>query len=272
MTSQSGGALRLESSVESNTLVLRPVGELSAATYEMLRDGLLKCAAEEPAAIVVDLASMHATTRSLLTVFPTVLDRISNWPGVTLVLAAARQPLRALLDSSAVSRFVSTYRSVPEALESLAAAPGRRRRNVHLPCDPASARLARHLIKQTCGEWGIPEMANDAMVVASELIDNMVQHARSEGRLRLELRRNMLTVAVADEDARPPQLRVPGVRTAGGRGLVLVDKLSRNWGTAPQLSGGKVVWAVLTVSSRTRTSSTMHNRSSASKSRYLSTA
>ena len=38
---------------------------------------------------------------------------------VTLVLAAARQPLRALLDSSAVSRFVSTYRSVPEALEGL---------------------------------------------------------------------------------------------------------------------------------------------------------
>jgi anti-sigma regulatory factor (Ser/Thr protein kinase)/anti-anti-sigma regulatory factor len=272
MTSQSGGALRLESSVQRNTLVLRPVGELSAATYEQLRDGLLKYAAEEPAAIVVDLGSMHATTRSLLTVFPAVLDRISNWPGVTLVLAAARQPLRTLLDSSAVSRFVSTYCSVPEALESLAAAPRRRRRQVQLPCDPASARLARQLVKQTCHEWDIPEMAADAVVVVSELIDNMVQHARSEGRLRLELRRNMLTVAVADHDARPPQLRVPGLRAAGGRGLVLVDKLSRNWGTAPQHDGGKVVWAVLAVSTRSRANSAIRARPPSSTGRYLSTA
>ena len=272
MTSQSGGTLRLESSVESSALVLRPVGELSAKTYELLRDGLLKCAAEEPAAIVVDLACMHATTRSLLTVFPTVLDRISNWPGVTLVLAAARQPLRALLDSSAVSRFVSTYRSVPEALEGLEAAPRRRRRQVQLACDPASARMARQLVKRTCNEWGIPEMAADAMVVASELIDNMVQHARSPGRLRLELRRNMLTVAVTDEDSRLPQLRVPGLRAAGGRGLVLVDKLSRNWGTASQVGGGKVVWAVLAVSTRTRANSTMRSRTRPSTGRYLSTA
>jgi anti-sigma regulatory factor (Ser/Thr protein kinase) len=143
---------------------------------------------------------------------------------------------------------------------------------VQLPCDPASARRARQLVKQTCDEWDIPEMASDAVVVASELIDNMVQHARSEGRLRLELRRNMLTVAVADEDARAPQLRVPGLRTAGGRGLVLVDKLSRSWGTAPQRGGGKVVWAVLAVSSRTRANSAVRGRSPSATGRYLSTA
>lgn len=258
--------------MQSGTVVLRPVGELSAKSYELLRDGLLKSAADEPTAIVVDLARMHATTRSLLAVFPTVLDRISNWPGVTLVLAAAGQPLRALLDSSTVSRFVSTYRSVPEALESLNAAPRRRRREVQLPCDPASARLARRLVTQTCQEWDIPEMAADAMVVASELVDNMVQHARSEGRLRLDLRRNRLTVAVTDADPGLPQLRVPGLRAAGGRGLVLVDKLSRNWGTAAQHGGGKVVWAVLTVSTRTRANSATSTRPpSSSTGRYLPT-
>jgi hypothetical protein len=78
-----------------------------------------------------------------------------------------------------------------------------------------------------------------------------VDHARSDGWLRLELRSRKLTVAVADADPRPPRLRVPGLGAAGGRGLVLVDKLSRTWGTASRLSGGKVVWAVLTVPSRT---------------------
>ncbi|MDQ3764094.1 MAG: STAS domain-containing protein [Actinomycetota bacterium] len=245
-------SLLLDTHFRGRTLVVRPAGELTCRTYERLRDGLIKCTAEEPAAIVVDLASLRAAIASLLTVFATVHDRIRDWPGVPLVLAAARRPLRTLLDACAVPRFVPTYHTVSEALESLGAAPGRRRREVELPCDPASARTARQLTEETCHEWGIPGMAADAVVIASELTDNMVYHARSDGRLRLDLRGNMLTVAVADADPHPPRLRVPGLGADGGRGLVLVNKLSRTWGTASQ-GNGKVVWAVLTVPSRTRT-------------------
>ena len=243
----------IDTHFRGDALVVRPVGELACETYERLRDGLLECAAKEPAAIVVDLARMRAAIASLLTVFPTVCDRISDWPGVPLVLAAAGPPLRALLDFSAVPRFVSTYRSVSEALAGLDAAPRRRRHQVDLACDPASARLARRVVEQTCHEWGIPAMVTDSVVVASELTDNMVYHARSDGWLRLELRSNRLTIAVADAQPRPPQLRVPGLRAVGGRGLVLVDKLSRTWGSASRLPDGKVVWAVLTVPSQTPT-------------------
>jgi anti-sigma regulatory factor (Ser/Thr protein kinase) len=171
---------------------------------------------------------------------------------VPLVLAGARQPLNALLDVSAVPRFVPTYRTVSEALEGLRADPRRLRRQMQLSYDPVSPRLVRRLVEQVCQEWGIAGMATDAMVVASELTDNMVYHARSDGWVRLELRSNTLTVAVADADPNPPRLRVPGLRAAGGRGLVLVDKLSRTWGTASRLPEGKVVWAVLTVPARTR--------------------
>ncbi len=240
----------LEAHFRDRALVMRPVGELTPKTYERLRDGLLKYAAEEPAAIIVDLAGMRATTASLLTVFLTVRDRISDWPGVPLALATARPPLRTLLDVSAVPQFVPTYHSVSDALQDIDAASHRHRRQVQLPCDPASARLARRLVELTCHQWGIPGPAPAAVVVASELTDNMVYHARSDGWLRLDLRRNRLTVAVADADPRPPQLRVPGLHAVGGRGLVLVDKLSWAWGTASRLPGGKVVWAVLTVPSR----------------------
>src|SRR5579884_2658930 len=64
--------LLLETHFRGGTLVVRPVGELTPKTYEQLRDYLLKCAAEEPGAIVVDLACMRTTIASLLTVFPTV--------------------------------------------------------------------------------------------------------------------------------------------------------------------------------------------------------
>ncbi len=244
--------LLLETHFQGRTLVVRPVGELLPETHARLRDGLLECAAEEPREIVVDLAGMRAATASLLTVFPTVRNRISEWPGVPLVLAAARQPLRTLLDVSAVPRFVPTYGSVGEAREALEAAPPRRRRQVQLVCEPTTSQRVRRLVEQTCREWGIPGVIDDAMVVASELTDNMVSHARSDGWLRLELRPNVFTVAVADADPRPPRLRVPGHRAGGGRGLVLVDKLSRTWGTAAQVTGGKVVWALLTVPARKR--------------------
>lgn len=264
MTNQPGGtaggvvpnsttsALFLESYLLSSALVVRPIGELSPQTYERLRDTLFQYAAQEPAAIVVDLASMQTATASLLTVFPLVRDCIRDWPGLPVVLAAPQQQLRVLLDSNAVSRSVSTYRSVHEALQGLDAAPPRRRLQVPLACDLASSRLARQLIRKTGEEWGIPGIISDAAVVASELIDNMVHHARSEGQLRLDLDRNTLTISVADADNRLPQLRVPGLCAQGGRGLVLVDKLSRTWGTASRPGGGKVVWAVLTVSARTR--------------------
>lgn len=242
--------LLLETHFQGRTLVVRPVGELTPKTYEQLRDYLLKCAAQEPAAIVVDLASMRTTIASLLTVFPTVRDRIRDWPGVPLALAAAQQPLRTLLDVSAVRRFVSTYHSVSDALDGLDAAPRRHRRQVQLPCEAASARLARQLVELTCHQWGIGATAPAAVVVASELTDNMVHHARSEGWLRLELHSNRLTVAVADADPRPPQLRVPNLHAPGGRGLLLIDKLSRAWGTASRIPAGKVVWAVLTVPAR----------------------
>jgi hypothetical protein len=95
--------LVLETHFLGRILVVRPVGELVPKTYERLRDGLVEYAAEEPAAIVVDLSGMRAAIASLLTVFPTVRDRISDWPGVALILAAARPPLRTLLDFTPAS-------------------------------------------------------------------------------------------------------------------------------------------------------------------------
>jgi anti-sigma regulatory factor (Ser/Thr protein kinase) len=262
MTSSS---LLLKSHLQGRCLVVRPVGHLSPETYERLRDGLFACAADEPAAIVVDLACMQTAIASLLTVFPTVARRIDDWPGMPLVLAAARQPLRAMLDTSTVSGFVPVYGAVSEAIQDLDAAPQPRRRQVQLPCQPESSRRARQLVRQTCQEWSIPDIIPDAVVVASELIDNMVQHARSEGQLRLELRRNKLSVAVTDADPRQPQLRLPGLSGAGGRGLVLVNRLSRAWGSAARL-GGKVVWAVLNVSPRPRIHNVAARRPSRSSS------
>ncbi|MGH4015722.1 MAG: ATP-binding protein [Pseudonocardiaceae bacterium] len=242
--------LRVDSHLEAGALVVRPVGELTAATYADLRDGLLRYAAQQPRAIVVDLDSIGVTATAPLAVLPAVWMRICDWPGVPMVLAAARQSLRTLLDTSAVPWFVPTYRSVAEAVAALDVVPPCRRRKVQLPCDPDCTRRVRRVVEQTCHEWGIAQIVTDAVLVACELAENLIRHARSDGWLRLELRGAAFTVAVADADARPPRLRAPHERQGGGRGLVLIAELSRVWGYAPRVQGGKVVWAVLTVPAR----------------------
>ncbi|HEX2301369.1 MAG TPA: ATP-binding protein [Pseudonocardiaceae bacterium] len=240
-------ALRLHIYRGATAVVLRPVGELGPHSCTELRDGLLKWAAQEPPAIVVDLDSVRVSTRTSLMVFPAVWTCISDWPEVPMVLVANRQPLRTLVETSTVPWFVPCYRSVAQALAALEQTPPRRRRRVSLTCDLDCARRTRRLVEQTCHEWGVPEIAADATVVVSELTENVMKHAGSTGSLRLELRRGMFTIAVTDTEPRPPRLCQPQERRSGGRGLVLVAELSRAWGYAPQDQGGKVVWAVLTV-------------------------
>ena len=104
--------LRLDNHSVGSALVVRPVGVLTADATRWLRDELLKCAAEEPPVIVVDLDGVLVAEASVLTVFPTVSNRISGWPGVPLVLVSARQSLRALLRTSSVRRFVPSRRNV----------------------------------------------------------------------------------------------------------------------------------------------------------------
>lgn len=243
-------AFRVDSYSGLGTVVLRPVGDLTEDTYAELRDELLRCAAQAPSAIVVDLDSMRVTEPRPLTVFPSVWTLIDDWPGVPMVpmvLAAAREPLRTLLDTSVVPWLVPIYRSVAEALEALEARPPRRRRLTSLPYEMAAGRRVRRVVEKTCQEWGVPGIAADAVLVASELTENVIRHARCEGVLRLELRDTVFTVAVADADSRLPRLCPAHERADGGRGLVLVAELSRAWGYASRAHGGKVVWAVLTV-------------------------
>ena len=64
--------------------------------------------------------------------------------------------------------------------------------------------------------------------------------------LELTLRRGSrsLWIEVRDNDQRLPRTMFPAETDEGGRGLLLVDKLSTRWG-ARQVTDGKVVWVEL---------------------------
>lgn len=227
--------------------VLTPRGFLDVSTYPELRDALLKCASDGPAAIMVDLAGLEVDRISTLSVFPTVWMRTSVWPGVPVVLAGARAPLDAMLASSAVPRFLACHATTAIALDSIGHPPPRRRSEIELPHDVASSRVARQWLCEQMDRFELPD-CETATLVATELVDNAIQHALSSCKLRLELHPLGLSIAVSDADPRPPVLHSREVATARAEfGMSLIEMLSRAWGCSPRWDGGKVVWAVLPV-------------------------
>ncbi|MEU6823503.1 ATP-binding protein [Streptomyces atriruber] len=71
--------------------------------------------------------------------------------------------------------------------------------------------------------------ASSIELVVSELITNVVRHARGTlCSLRLQARRDVITVAVSDADPRPPQERAPDLAgDTGGFGWPMVQHLAR---------------------------------------------
>jgi anti-sigma regulatory factor (Ser/Thr protein kinase) len=117
-----------------------------------------------------------------------------------------------------------------------------------------SARLhARHVVR----EWGLAALAEDVELVVSELVTNGVQASRAmtHAAIGLWLASDRVQVVVCVWDASPqPPVRMDAAEDAEhGRGLLLVEALSKQWGWLPGKPGtmgadgqrGKIVWAVV---------------------------
>jgi anti-sigma regulatory factor (Ser/Thr protein kinase) len=109
-------------------------------------------------------------------------------------------------------------------------------------------------------EWGLESLGEVIELVVSELVTNAVQASaglvasRYQGRWRpglppvrfwLRSDRERVLVQVWDGNDKMPLRQELGPDAEHGRGLLLVESLSVEWGTfAPDRSGGKVVWAI----------------------------
>jgi anti-sigma regulatory factor (Ser/Thr protein kinase) len=87
----------------------------------------------------------------------------------------------------------------------------------------------------------------DAALVLSELLSNALRHGEPlpGGTLRVAWRldQDSVLVCVADGGGTTrPELGQPTLATIGGRGLRIVEKLSRSWG-ASDGEDGTIVWA-----------------------------
>jgi anti-sigma regulatory factor (Ser/Thr protein kinase) len=84
--------------------------------------------------------------------------------------------------------------------------------------------------------------APEVVLAASELATNAVEHARTAFVVRLKEGDHVCRVEVSDGCEANPVLAMRQPDRPGGRGLLIVDRLSTRWGVeiAPN---GKTVWA-----------------------------
>src|SRR5579862_9248745 len=76
---------------------------------------------------------------------------------------------------------------------------------LRLPARSASVAVARHAVRDLAAQWSLPKtVALDAEMVVSELVTNVVLHARTDCELSIEPRRPGVRLAVADDDGKAP--------------------------------------------------------------------
>lgn len=147
-------------------------------------------------------------------------------------------------------RFKSRHPAEPA--RAVTAGPGRAVPRIawELAASPAAAGQARSRIRAALATWGLEACAEDAALLASELVANAVVHGAGPVEVTLQMRQSGTTTAlvceVTDRSPRMPHPRAAGADAVHGRGLAIVSALASASGVRPTRLG-KTAWFEITL-------------------------
>lgn len=123
--------------------------------------------------------------------------------------------------------------------------------SIELSPTAASVALARRWSTEVLDRVGAAALADTMALLVSELVSNVVLHARTPCSISISQTTDRIRVEVQDGSDRLPGLRERNDPLAqSGRGMLLIDGLSAAHGVDPQPRGGKRVWFELEVPER----------------------
>lgn len=231
------GRLQLRLRRHASRRVLEIRGVLAAREAPTVERVLAALTADDATPVVCDLSGLEYVQPQYVAVLvPTAVVR----DGVPVVLAGPRGQVARILRALGVQRQVPVVprqqaldrRSTPALRRSWRGAP-----DVHAPHD------ARQFAAVVCDDWSVRDLVDDVVLVTSELVTNVVVHARSAFLLDLDRVQRGVRVSVHDDG---PLGRVrAGAYTDRPHGLDIVSALAAEWGVLQELPRGKAVWARL---------------------------
>lgn len=119
---------------------------------------------------------------------------------------------------------------------------------INLADQPISASQARAFVRRHLVAHGLAYLSDDVELVVSELTTNAMVHAQTALTVSLHVFEDTLLLEVEDDaGAWPARAVAADVLDTHGRGLTIVDLVSRDWGTDALPDGGKSVWAEFTL-------------------------
>lgn len=114
---------------------------------------------------------------------------------------------------------------------------------LHLGAHSRAPKAARIALKKNLEYWGLSHLLADAELVATELATNAMKRGRP---FTLELTKgeNSVLIAVSDSSDGMPVVidNTENVDAEAGRGMYIVDLISKEWGVR-LAEKGKTVWA-----------------------------
>jgi len=133
--------------------------------------------------------------------------------------------------------------------------PWSRGSHLALAALPTAVPCARLHVRSVAHEWGLAELADTAELLASELVTNAVQASERLRtgadlaiipvvRIWLVSDQISLVIHVWDDSDEIPVRQESDPEDERGRGLILVDTLSKEWGSYRKAEG-KVVWVLV---------------------------
>jgi anti-anti-sigma factor len=239
-----GGApgLAARAGTRDGVPVLSLSGRLDAGGVGAVEALLTQALAGDQGMVPCDLTGLDYLSARAVRMLMEVAANRPRHPAPVVLCAASGQPARMLAAVDSDGR-LPRYATVTEAV----ADPQERLRwaQLTLTCDLSAPRWARRFATTTCTTWGLPAVADEVALLASELVTNAVVHAGGAAQILLQRCGEDLTVAVLDGSDAAPTARSAQPWEESGRGLHLVEALSRADGTYPRPGGGKVVWCTI---------------------------
>ncbi len=117
-----------------------------------------------------------------------------------------------------------------------------------VPATGSACGVGRRFVVDSLRGWRVPEpIVEVAALVTSELVANAVNHAPPPGYLQVRADSERVRIEVSDSGAQEPRMVRPGAAAAGGRGLLLIDRLASRWGWEVR-PPGKIVWCEVSLS------------------------
>ena len=116
--------MQIEHAARDGCIVVTLVGQLDLAAAPKVRRALLKHLADQPDAVICDLAGVARIDPACASVFAAVAHRPrSRWPDSHLLLCGARPAVAAALTRQGTPRFLPVYATLDQALGLAFASP-----------------------------------------------------------------------------------------------------------------------------------------------------